>query len=463
MAIVKNCEVLNPFPREVFLMKAGRFAVNAVIIFVLLSFALSGCGGGGGGSDQISPSNKADSSGLSRNPVPQAAASVTQSVVNASNALGIALLKQVSTNNAVVAPFRASLSLARLRAGAAGETKNGISQVMNLDAAADVDDAFNSLDLAVGDRIASASLGGQTSQASSRGWVQKRYGYLLTYLDNMAQNYGLQMAGVDYALAQSDAWTTISNWSSTASGGFSGTLNLSQDTRLVLGDALRLNAAWESPFDAAQTKTDWFQLLDGNYEEVTFMRRQGAISTTSVDGYAAYELPAGGNGLTFLIIVPEKDRYNEVVSSLTATKLTQIVTALTPAVIDLMLPKFTIAGSTVDLSVGNGAQKDVADFSALDGTKDLYVMSKAHNAKFAVNESGLQGSSVTLLGLDDAHPETWTNPGSDGSYGVIIYNGSIDYTIPVAQVAIGRPFIFLVRDSFSGVVLFIGRVLNPAE
>lgn len=173
---------------------------------------------------------------------------------------------------------------------------------------------------------------------------------------------------------------------------------------------------------------------------------------------------ADENGLTFLIIVPEKDRYNEVVSSLTAAKLGQIVAALAPATIDLMLPKFTIAGSTVDLSVGNGAQKDVADFSALDGTKDLYVMSRAHNAKFAVTESGIQGSSVTLLELDDAHPETWTNPGENW-YGLInvIAHGSWGDLIFPEPVVVGRPFIFVVRDKVSGAALFMGRVLNPAK
>jgi len=440
-------------------MKAVRFAVCNVFVFIFAILMLNGCGGGGGGEQ----SNKADSSSLSRNVAPQAAASVTQSVVDASNDLGITLLKQVSAGNAVMAPLRASLSLARLRAGAAGETKNGISLAMNLDAAADVDDAFNSLDLAVSGRIASASLDGRTSQASSKGWVQKRYGYLLTFLNNMAENYGLQMAGVDYALDQTGAWSIINSWASGVSGGFSGTLTLGQDTRLVLGDVLRLNAAWQNPFDPTQTKSDWFQLLDGNYIEVPFMRVQATIANTSGDGYAAYELPVGGDGLTFLMIVPEKDRYNDVVSSLTAAKLGQIVTALAPAAIDLMLPKFTITGSTVDLSVGNGTQKDVTDFSALDGTKDLYVTSRAHNAKFAITESGIQGSSVTLLGLDDAHPETWTNPGGNGVYGLIdciLINVTPSIIEPVV---VGRPFIFVVRDSVSGAVLFMGRVLNPAE
>jgi len=458
-------------------MATRRYAVCLMLIVFFIIFLLTGCGGGGGSdlvvsSPASSPSpavqtNKADSSDKSRILTPQATVSATQSLVTASNTMGISLLNQISEGNAVVAPFSVFLSLAQLRAGAAGDTKSGISQTMNLDATTDWDAAFNSLDLAIGGRIALTTLGDQTSLSSSKGWAQKGYGYLLTFLDNMVQNYGLPMTGVDYALAYSDASATITSWASAASGGVSGAVNVSKDTRLVLGDALRLNAAWGSPFDASQTATGWFQLTNGKYEEVPFMRQQAVISSTSGDGYAAYELPVGGQGLTFLIIVPDQGKYNTVVSSLTAAKIGQIAGAMTPSSIDLRLPKFTITNSSISLSVGNGTQKDVADFSTLDGTKDLYVTSNTQSTKLAITETGIQGSSITLLGLDDAHPETWTNP-SDNGYGYIDSVGLINtlvsnHFLPSVPVVIGRPFVFVVRDSVSGAILFMGRLIDPSN
>ncbi|NTU85437.1 MAG: hypothetical protein HGA45_39805 [Chloroflexales bacterium] len=69
--------------------------------------------------------------------------------------------------------------------------------------------------------------------------------------------------------------------------------------------------------------------------------------------------------------------------------------------------------------------------------------------------------SATLIVLDDAHPESWTNPDfPPWSGGFYMSTGSFNF-YPSVPVTLGRPFIFAVRDSVTGAVLFLGQVLDP--
>lgn len=275
----------------------------------------------------------------------------------------------------------------------------------------------------------------------------------------MAEYFGLYMAAVDFALAPTAAWSAISSWIAPVSPELAGSATLGANTRLVLGDALKLNALWASPFDAALTQTEWFRLLDGSDVEASFLHSQVTLSQTSGDGYLALELPLAGNGLQFLVILPDEGRFSEVAAALTQSKLDDIVAALAPATVDLTLPKFAVNAS-VTLPVGNGTQADIADFSALDGTRDLYVTSRTQNVRLAITESGIGGNAVTLLALDDAHPETSTNP-NDSEYGYVSTNVSFDLGVVPSSVAIGRPFLFALRDAASGAILFLGRICDP--
>jgi serpin B len=420
-----------------------------IMMGVLLTLLLTGCSGSG-----ESGATAPVSSSKSRNLAPVAVQSTESAVVAGSDTLGLDLLSRIS-GNGVVAPFSASLSLAQLRAGAKGETLTAINGAMHLSGLeTGVDSTFNGLDLWINGRLTAAQLGTQTSQANAGAWAQARYGYLLSYLDTLAENYGLKPSRIDFALAPGNAWQTVYDWT-TLSSGLSTYTSLTQDTRLVLGNTVRFNAAWAEPFDPALTTTSWFQPLDTYAVNVPFMRRTANLPHTSGNGYSAVALGLAA-GQQMLVVLPDEGRFAEIQTALTTERLKQIATALTPAQVDLALPKFAIV-STIPIDLGVAATKYSADFSGLDGTKDLYVSATEHRTTLSVTEAGLQAGSATLLALEDAHPETWTNPGTSG---VILGQDTIS-SPPEIDVILGRPFIFAVRDSATGAILFLGRVMNP--
>jgi serpin B len=82
----------------------------------------------------------------------------------------------------------------------------------------------------------------------------------------------------------------------------------------------------------------------------------------------------------------------------------------------------------------------VADFSAMDGTNELFIGGVYHKAFVAVDEKGTEAAAATA---------------------VVMQVESV--SMPDLHLIVDRPFIFLIRDNTSGAILFLGRVVNPVE
>jgi serpin B len=82
---------------------------------------------------------------------------------------------------------------------------------------------------------------------------------------------------------------------------------------------------------------------------------------------------------------------------------------------------------------------NAADFSGMNGKRDLFISAVIHKAYVDVNEEGTEAAAATAvtIGLASVGPAR----------------------IPVFRA--DHPFLFLIRDNHSGSILFIGRVMNP--
>ena len=81
-----------------------------------------------------------------------------------------------------------------------------------------------------------------------------------------------------------------------------------------------------------------------------------------------------------------------------------------------------------------------ADFSGMDGTRLLYISGVFHKAWGEVNEEGTEAAAAT---------------------GVVVGIRAAVQTPPVFRA--DHPFIFFVRHTGSGSLLFLGRLSAPAR
>jgi serpin B len=83
---------------------------------------------------------------------------------------------------------------------------------------------------------------------------------------------------------------------------------------------------------------------------------------------------------------------------------------------------------------------DQADFSGMDGKKDLYISEVFHKAFVDVNEGGTEAAATAVM----------MKAGRAESRIVPLFRAD-------------HPFVFLIRDRASGSILFMGRVVNPEK
>jgi len=109
----------------------------------------------------------------------------------------------------------------------------------------------------------------------------------------------------------------------------------------------------------------------------------------------------------------------------------------------LSMPKFEFESKTglkdalSQLGMGVAFTED-ADFSGMNGNRDLSIQDVLHKAFVSADEAGTEAAAATavIVGVTSAPAEP-------------------------KQVKIDRPFIFLIRDIPTNSILFVGRVLNP--
>jgi len=356
--------------------------------------------------------------------------------------------------NMVYSPYSISLAFAMTYGGARGNTADQMARTLHYDLnEAQFHPAFNILDLDLAGRSSQATDAAgedrfQLSIANSL-WGQDGWRFLPDYLDLLAVNYGAGMRLVDFENAPENARKRINNWVSDQ------TKKRNRDiipagainplTRLVLANAIYFKATWEHEFDPNVTTKGPFTLLDGNTVDVDMMgfKSEEQLPYAAGDGWQAVALPYKGGLTDMIIIVPDSGKFESFEASLTAELYNQIVSALQQQGVHLSMPKFTFESyyPLRDILSGMGMQdafdEQRADFSGIDGQHILYIGEALHKAFIAVDEKGTEAAASTIvIGMASSMP-----------HGIFL---NID-----------RPFFYVIRDSPSGSILFMGRVINP--
>ena len=281
-------------------------------------------------------------------------------------------------------------------------------------------------------------------------WGQRDYPFHDAFLDKLAANYGAGMRLVDYIKATEDARKAINAWVSDQTREripeliAEGVLN--SDTRLVLTNAIYLNAPWMHRFNKDATAAGPFTLLDGSTVEAQFMRLSEDLRFAKGSGYQAVELPYVGGSLSMLVIVPDAGEFADFQSAFNADTLENIVSDLKTAQVKLGFPRFeystqaSLKDALKEMGMPIAFEGGLADFSAMspDG-KNLYIQDVIHEAFIAVDEDGTEAAAATAVVV-----------------------GRTSAPVDVVELTVDRPFLYAIRDNDTGAILFLGRVVDPS-
>ena len=427
----------------------NRFLSEILAALFLLVTALSGCG---------STSDKQEitvaKSSLSRVTDPQVSAADGATLAAGNQAFAIDAYHKLTAekDNLVFSPASISIALAMTYAGAAGTTASEMAAALHFDLpAAQLHPAFNAMDLALsqrGDGKLGADGGPMRLHVVNAAWAERTYTFRSEYLDVLGANYGAGVNLLDFIGAPEPARLTINDWVAEKTENRIKDLlpagSIDSLTRLVLTNAVYFNAAWKTPFDPQDTFDGSFKTLAGNSLKTKMMSATfGQAASVQGIGYTAVALPYQDERLSMLFVVPDEGTFSAFEASLDGTKLDSIVASLTSQQVILGLPRFRVETSadlvSVLQSLGMQAafKADLADFSGMDGTKDLHITSVLHKAFIDVAEKGTEAAAATAVVASATGMPTGL------------------------RITADRPFLYFLRDQPTGAILFMGRVLDP--
>ena len=422
--------------------------VKLALMTVLLGILLSAC-------DGLSSSNIAMST-RPREAHPVLVENGLPTLVDGNNAFALDIYQSLRSQdgNLILSPYSISLALAMTYAGARGETESQMAQVLHFGPQTATHTSFNALDLDVAQRGKKGLDPDQEPMKLSIAnavWAEQNFPFLPDYLDMIAVNYGAGIHLADFVNQFDPTRKEINNWVSDQTEDKINDLlpdgSVGPDTRMVLVNAIYFKADWLDQFDADSTEDAPFHLLDGSEVTVDMMNQDMyGVPYTQGNGYQALELAYAGESAAMDIIVPDDGRFEEFESSFDQETFDAILNEMQPVSASLGLPKFdftkdfNLSNTLKDMGMPDVFDRDRADFSGMTGGRDLFIGNVLHKAFVAVDEEGTEAAAATAIIM-----ETTSAPMFDVS------------------LTIDRPFIFLIRDKVTGQILFIGRVLNPAQ
>ena len=291
--------------------------------------------------------------------------------------------------------------------------------------------------------------GGYELRVANALWGQNGYGFLEEYLELIETNYGGKLNEVDFIRTAESARKTINRWVEKKTN--DKIKNLIQEgvldsmTRLVLTNAIYFKGNWARQFEKDKTKDAPFSLADGEKVDVAMMNQTAEFGYLETENFQGLELPYVDDELSMIIMLPKEiDGLDEFEKTLTVENLSKWLKKLYKREVVVSVPKFKMTSqfglASVLKSMGmTDAFSSDANFSGINGKRDLFISAVIHKAYVDVSEEGTEAAAATAVTMR--------------------LTSVMPSRIPVFRA--DHPFLFLIRDNDSGSILFIGRVMNP--
>jgi serpin B len=348
--------------------------------------------------------------------------------------------------NLILSPFNIAAALSMVLAGARGQTAQEIQSVLHVHYDATYDADFGSM--LAGLNKAGTTEGNQLLTANGV-WLQDGFVIRKAYETTLQKYYQAPpklidfKANADAARGEINAWVEQHTKEKIKDLFPPGSLNAS--TRLVLASAIYFYGKWQQPFVPTRTTPAPFTLPGGGTVQTSFMNQTSHFAYSETPAAQVLEMSYQGTGIAFDILLPKSaGGLRDLEKSLTPENLTGWLGHFANQNVEVSIPKFR-AESAFNLSATLSAMgmptafTNQADFSGIAQSR-LAISGVFHKAFVDVSEQGTEAAAATGIGVQATAARPVEKP--------VIFRAD-------------HPFLFVIRDTRTGAVLFMGRLTNP--
>jgi serine protease inhibitor len=337
--------------------------------------------------------------------------------------------------NVFISPLSASMALGMAANGADGTTYDEMRSALRLSGATreEVDGGYKSL-IAL---LKGLDPGTVFTIANSI-WYERTFPFNASFLDESKQFFDAQIQALDFS--SPSAVATVNSWVSAQTNNRIPTILEGIDPAEVmfLINAIYFKGSWQRQFDKSKTLAAPFHAADGTTTTVQMMARDAGVQSAFTPEYAAVDLPYGNSAFTMTVVLPSPNAdIDAFAESFDQAKWNSLVSSLHDSGSEVFLPRFRIEWKRElndDLQqLGMRLAFSGADFTRMSPRgRELFLTHVLQKTFVDVDEEGTEAAAVTSVGV-----------------GVV--------SLPQSFRA-DRPFLVVIRERFSGTILFIGKI-----
>jgi serpin B len=369
---------------------------------------------------------------------------------DAVNAFAFDLYEQVRRveGNLFLSPYSVHTALSLTSLGATGGTAEEMTALLHENLGSDPHAELATLHALLQRR----DEGAFELQSANALWVAKAYPFLPDFLRRATGQYRAELAELDYADTEA-ARSTINRWVAESTKGripeLIGPGLPGRDTRLLLTNAIYFWGRWAAAFPKRSTGDDDFTLARGGTVRTPMMRQVHEFPYAEDADVQAIRLRYDGN-VAMLVLLPRRpDGLPRLEEGLGAKGLEAWTSKLVPRKVDLSLPRFSfrrrleLAKLLAAMGMPDAFDPGKADFRKMTAAEGLMLSDVLHEAFVRVDEEGTEAAAATAVTVEPtASLREIEEP--------IVFRAD-------------RPFLFFIRESTTGAILFVGRVANPTQ
>lgn len=363
----------------------------------------------------------------------------------ARNEVTAAMLRLLPAPNAFYAPLSLQSALAMLREGAQGDSEAELRNLLRQgedEASAHFGALLRALLAAHGEE------GTPTLRIAQDVWVQEGQPLQEAYLEATRRHFSASVLPAPFSSSPESAREAINARVAEQTENRIPSLmpegSVHAETRFVLTSALYFHGAWQSGFQAMQTRDLPFHLADGTTVDVPTMQQTTRIGIFRSQAVQMYTLPYQGGTMEMLFVLPaDLDGFLSAPDMMASVEegLANMRTGEANIVVPTFEARFGFDAGAMLRTLGVEAifSPTLADLGGISEDRPLFVDVIQHEAFVRVDETGTEAAGATGIGIRTT--------------------AMIE---PEAPAILDRPFAWFIRDTRTGLLLFAGRMDNPA-
>ncbi len=368
-------------------------------------------------------------------------------IVSASNRFAFDLLGEIvhrqPASNVFISPLSASMALGMTMNGAAGNTLNEMRQTLGFGTLplAEINESYRGLIDVLGnlDPEVEFTIGNSI-------WVREGFGVEPSFLEVVRTYFDAEVAALDFG--DPGAATTINDWVRRSTNGKIDRMvepPIDPLTMMFLMNAIYFNGSWTVRFDEEATRDDVFHRGDGSTVPIKLMHKDDTLAYSWSPELEVVDVPYGGQAYSMTVLLPGPgEDVTALALALGDAVWEGVMGGLRREKGSLLLPRFQVEW-----------ERQLGDVLQAMGMRDAFLPGAADfTPMYAL-------AKEAELHIQRVKQKTYVRVDEEGTEAAAVTSVEVGVTSAGLVVRVDRPFLFAIRERFSGTILFLGLIQDP--